>query len=195
MHFARALLGPALLLAVLVSSQVLAGDERDLIYKYPFFRPAKPATSTPPRLRLKATQGMWTVFFSKDGKELFGLGGDHILRRWTLATGKEVRLLTHAVNVTLAPDGASLIGCLFEGAARRPWMFVYDLKAGKLVQRVALPETSGSPLCVTPDGKTVISASYTSTTRLLARATGKEVATLPGRRWATVMAVSPDGKR
>jgi WD40 repeat protein len=137
--------------------------------------------------------------FTSDGKFLASSSVDHGICLWDLSTHKIVATVREVCggvgDFALSSDGKSLVAFGVAPGTRELVIVVYDVKSRKCVRQFAPPrKTVGQPLCITPDGKTLILGGWEPAASLVDLATGKEVATLPGKRRTKEMALSPNGK-
>src|SRR6266511_4167538 len=87
------------------------------------------------------------VAFSPNGRQLVSASGDHTIRVWDLADGREVQRLEHteaARSVVFSPDGKLLLSGGYDGVR------VWDAGTGKPLG--AFPQL-GTLVAVSPDGK------------------------------------------
>jgi WD40 repeat protein len=145
--------------------------------------------------------------FSPDGKYILTYSpGDKSLYLWSVATGKQMKRLGKAENVTsftFTPDGKQAVS----GAET---ISVWDLATGKELRQIELPEgatvaSGGNGLAVSPDGKRLWVVTHKGekdcTLRLFDLETGNLIARAD-RKFESVareadhsVAVSPDGLR
>jgi WD40 repeat protein len=133
------------------------------------------------------------VAYSPDGKTLASGNGDHTLRLWDAATGREIRkLVGHGgpvYSVAFSPDGKVLASGSQDGALR-----LWDATTGKGIQTL---QGHGEVYTIrfSSDGKTLASGNGDHTLRLWDAATGKEIRKLVGHGGPVYsVAFSPDGK-
>jgi WD40 repeat protein len=143
-----------------------------------------------------------------DGKSLWSAGSDATVRRWSMADGQEVNQLQirghqreQLQSAAFTPGGNTVVtGGMFDDS-----LIVWDLKTGQERFKIHVPDTLGSVLEVSPDGRVLASAAVqiTSTDRdfdeaihLWDLATGRELLKIgPGDAPTVSLAFSPDGKR
>jgi RNA polymerase sigma factor (sigma-70 family) len=135
--------------------------------------------------------GMTALAFSPDGRTLVS-GGDRVLRRFDVTTGKQQELFgtghgqTHAMAFT--PDGKTLAVASHDDAT------LWDTATWKEIRKI--PEKYVYSLAISPDGTRLATGVGGDTVRVWETATGKEKAACKGRHQGRIWAVafSPDGK-
>src|SRR5207247_2164669 len=108
--------------------------------------------------RLQGHQGPVTrLAFAGEGRALLSIGEDKTLRRWDVATGKELRRFAQHKGAVrplgFSPDGDTLVSQSFIGS-----VCVWDTVTGKERLRVRPPGPEGKEILVgavaiSPDGK------------------------------------------
>jgi RNA polymerase sigma factor (sigma-70 family) len=134
------------------------------------------------------------LLFSPDGKQLVAATGgkDRSVRLLDVETGKELRRLEEASEVSVrtlafSPDGKLLVA---PGAANLA--LLWEAATGKVVGRLEGHTAPVSLVAFSPDGKIIASGSADHTVRLWDPDSGKVL-----HEWkidATALAFSPDGK-
>ncbi|HEY7158362.1 MAG TPA: sigma-70 family RNA polymerase sigma factor [Gemmataceae bacterium] len=157
---------------------------------------------------------VWSVAFSADSKTLLSSSDDKTIRFWDVATGKELRRLTHdnrIGKIALSPDGkllafidtikhASQNGAMWLSDHR---VRLWDVATGKELRQLTMPAkelpsklTVGfGSLTFSPDGKKILTGGMDGMLRVWEAATGKEVRQIPGFVGSPRQFVfAPDGK-
>jgi WD40 repeat protein len=100
-----------------------------------------------------------TVAFSSDGKKIGASGGDQV-KLWDVATGKELASFQHHLPVYGGPGPSFRTDVRMLAAANFQEIDLWDVATGK--ERATLSEHRGQVafLGFSPDGKTLIGASY-----------------------------------
>jgi WD40 repeat protein len=155
---------------------------------------------------LKGHQQVVRLAFDPDGKSLWSAGSDAIVRRWSISDGQEVKqwqIRGHQReqlrSAAFTPNGNTVVtGGMFCNT-----LIVWDLKTGQEQFRIQVPDTLGSVLEVSRDGRVLASAAVqiTSTDQkfqeaihLWDLATGRELLKIgPGDAPTISLAFSPDG--
>ena len=137
--------------------------------------------------------GNYSVAFSPDGRTLAAGSGDHSIKIWDIASGREVTKLTgHSgiVNsVAFSPDGRMLASASLDHTVK-----LWDVASGAELRTLAGHTEVALGVAFSPDGHTVASASFDHTIKLWDVASGRELRTLAGHSDAVnSVAFSPDG--
>jgi WD40 repeat protein len=140
--------------------------------------------------------------YSPDSKTVVTASDDKTARIWDVATGREIAILRgHKDAVHLAkfsPDGESVVTTSFnlsapfstvENAAR-----VWDAATGKEIATLHGHDSVVISAAFSPDGKSIVTASFDQTARLWETAAGREIAILRHDAVVAITAFSPDGK-
>ncbi len=92
------------------------------------------------------TRGIVAVAFSPDGSRLVSTGGDLQARLWEVASGRELRTLSHAANGALAyrPDGKVVATASQTEDAIKLW----DPQTGALVATLELGDVEQKPIAL-----------------------------------------------
>lgn len=135
------------------------------------------------------------VAFAPDSKTLVSGGqGNHAIRLWDAATGKEIQRLegheSQVDSLAFLPDGKTLASAGFDMTIR-----LWDLAARREIRRSkweinrVLSKTAFSP-----DGKQMISGIADGTLRIWDVISGKEIRRFPVPQSLRTAALSPDGR-
>lgn len=154
--------------------------------------------------------------FSPDGRLLASVGADHFVRIWEAKNGKElVKLPGHQTPIAclaFSPDGKTLLSASDRSGDQAGSVLIWNAATGEEVRKISFhrPGKEPTPLCFSPDGKTLAFAAWQRLERkhakgttvmqahavaLLDLETGKEIrkmGPLIGRLKAA--SFSPDGK-
>ena len=130
-------------------------------------------------VRLRHKEGIRSVTFTADGKQVITAGGDGRVCFWSLLDGKEALQVhkpgKHPLAVCLSPNGKRFATA--EGNAVRLW----DAKTGDELRSIAceINAKGGVPLVFSSDGKSIATVAGDRTVRVWAVDSGKEEARLP----------------
>src|SRR5262249_4923552 len=101
-----------------------------------------------------------SIAFSPDGKLIACGTGESLVSLWDLATGKEIRSLSHSGGdavfghvgiVAFSPDGKELITAAGDKVLR-----IWEVSTGKQVYSLDVGDGSIIGLAVSPDGKRIL---------------------------------------
>lgn len=132
-----------------------------------------------------------SVSISSDGRRIVSGGDDTLIKVWDATTGQE--LLTakgHSESICFTPDGLRIVNALGDTVT------VWGGNNGE--ELLALKGHTGSVLsvCVTPDGRQIVSGGRDRTVKVWDAVNGQELRTLSGHTdWVKSVGVSPDGRR
>jgi serine/threonine protein kinase/WD40 repeat protein len=155
-------------------------------------------TPAPPLRRLRGHTGpVHNILFTPDGRLVSAGGwpqGDHTLRVWNPATGKELRRFNAPGQVQalgLSADGRFALAGLDLGD-----MLYLDLETGDQVRQLRGHGWVVSWVGFAPDGRHAFSTAIDGTARMWDLSDGREVRQFPAwKKWVRAGAVSPDGRR
>jgi WD40 repeat protein len=117
------------------------------------------------------------ITVAADGKSVFSLGSDRIVRRWDAATGKSLGTFQAPPDTTLATFSTD--GRLVALANADETIRVHDVATGKELHRVKGHKGDIAALAFTPDGKTLASRGRNDNTiRLVDVAKGQDLRTM-----------------
>ena len=163
-----------------------------------WLQPLQPALYPPGTGLLRVLEGhshiVTAVAVTPDGRHAISASGDHTLKVWELASGRELRTLTghadfvHGVAVT--PDGQRAVS-----ASDDKTLKVWNLKSGRELRTLTGHSAGVHGVAVTPDGERAVSASSDQTLKVWDLASGRELRTLKGHSsYVRAVAVTPDGQ-
>jgi WD40 repeat protein len=128
--------------------------------------------------------------FAPDGATLYCAGMElnagrysNILKRWEVATGKELPSIKSPQSgfqsLAFAPDGKTIAWAANDAVIR-----LWDIATGKEIRAFGGPQQGGAPNAMTfsADGKTLATRSYDQVIRLWETATGKERGQIGGQQ-------------
>jgi WD40 repeat protein len=136
-------------------------------------------------------QSVRAVAFSPDGK-LVATGGGGTLKLWEVASGRELRTLSHATwaeAVAFSPDGKLVATAGWDKTAK-----LWEVASGRELRTLTGHTSRVNAVAFSPDGKVVATASGDRTAKLWEVASGRELRTLAHATSVEAVAFSPDGK-
>jgi WD40 repeat protein len=142
--------------------------------------------------------GVTSVAYSPDGKQIVSGSRDRTVRVWDTETGEVVAgpfegHTKAVISVAYSPDGKQIVSCSEDQMVR-----VWDAKTGEVVAGPFEGHTNAvMSVAYSPDGKQIASASWDQTVRVWDSETG-DVAAGPFEGHTNAIwsvAYSPDGKR
>ena len=151
------------------------------------------------------TNQVWSLSVSPDGKRVASAGTDGV-RIADTENGELLQTFKGHLGpvsaVTFSPDGQSVVSAGEQHFLRGPRNFgdptirIWDADTGKELAVLRGHTGQVKDLAVSPDGQTIVSASYDKTVRLWNAQTGVErLALRPGSGPVGSVAMSPDGQR
>ncbi len=136
-----------------------------------------------------------SVGFSPDGTRLASGSGDHTVKLWDAATGKELAiLLGHSSDVTSVTFSRN--GTRLASGSEDKTVMLWDVASGKAWATLQGHSEKVTSVAFSPDGSRLASGSWDKTVMLWDVASGQKLATLQGHsEKVTSVAFSPDGSR
>lgn len=139
------------------------------------------------------TDGLMTVNFSPDGKQLATTSLDMTARLWDAETGQEIRTFSGhndpTTNLVINPQATRLAVGSFDGTAK-----VWDLQTGEELYTLSGHGSSVWGIRFSSDGKLIATSSY-ETLRLWDAITGDELLALPVSGPSSQLFFPPDQTR
>ncbi len=140
------------------------------------------------------TKPVAAVVFAPDGRSVYSGGGDRVVRRVDVRTGREVAVFvghTEEIwSVAVAPDGRRLLSGGKDNTVR-----LWDVATAKEVRRLEGHTDQVRSVAFAPDGRLAVTGGEDRTVRLWDLETGRQVRRWDGHaRSVESVAFSPDGK-
>jgi WD40 repeat protein len=139
------------------------GETLILIVYAPQYKARLRAMSLPTGVKRYEIADQWSytfaIAFTADSREMILMDKDRILRRWDVATSKELMSYEPAHVNSIAAIAVSADGRFLASAGTRGDIHVWELKTGNLLHTLAAPETAGLEaievysLAFSPNGK------------------------------------------
>jgi RNA polymerase sigma factor (sigma-70 family) len=138
---------------------------------------------------------------SPDGKILVAETENSAVHLWDAATGKDLRQLTGRdgwfCDAAFSADGRLLVAAMLvapQGDQKRPWWAVWETATGKQLQHFDVGQME--TVAIAPDGKTVATADWYSSSTVYVRdtATGRKLHTFGPLGLVNKLGFAPDGK-
>lgn len=151
------------------------------------------------------SEGVGSVAFSPDGKQILTRSVDKTLKLWDVATGQEIQTFreypgVHYHSVAFSPDGKQIISGDENGIPK-----LWDVATGQVIRTFKggysnIIKGYNSNIIISiafsPDGNQIISGSLNNTLKLWDVASGQEIRIFTGHsKPVTSVAFSPDGKQ
>src|SRR5688572_30228010 len=140
------------------------------------------------------TDSAMSVAIAPDGRTAVSGSWDGSLRRWDVATGRELSVMPGVGGriwcVALSPDGRFAVA----GSDGDNTVRLWDLDEGREIQRWSGHDNIVTGVAFSPDGGTVASSSSDTTVRLWRATSGNVLHVFPGHRQPVrSVTFSPDG--
>ncbi len=131
------------------------------------------------------TEAVYSVAFTPDGKYVVSGSGDHTLKVWDSATGKEIKSFggpaghqNLVMSVSISPDGSLIASGGTDNTAK-----IWDFPSSTSLRSLAKSE-GASILAVSPDGSKLAGGDKDGHVKIWNSADGKELFQLNGHRGA-----------
>ncbi|MCA3448699.1 MAG: caspase family protein [Rhodobacter sp.] len=139
--------------------------------------------------------GVNSVAFSPDGRQVLTGSFDDTARLWDTATGWQIRSFTGhggwVYSVAFSPDRRQVLTGSLDATAR-----LWDAATGREIRSFTGHEYSVNSVAFSPDGRQVLTGSEDNTARLWETATGREIRSFTGHeRGVNSVAFSPNGQQ
>lgn len=140
------------------------------------------------------TQDVKQALFTPDGKFLVSISADKTARLWDWRTGEALKTFAGLTDAptSLALDNQTVAVVCNDGAVT-----LFDVATGKLKRSWSAGKGYAWVLALSPDGRTLATATWEAKTQLWDTATGQPQKTLTGdasRDFVKSLAFSPDGQ-
>jgi WD40 repeat protein len=190
----KVLLGGALVLLVLVGTQIYSYTRYGLFPTNPIFAMiGLPGNAFLVRDLTGHSASVSFVTFSPDGNTLASASADKTIKLWNLGTGEQILTFKgHSDwvrSIAFSPDGNTLASAGYDKTIK-----LWNLTTQEEIRTLKGNFDSFSSVAFSPDGKTLASGSYDETIKLWDVATGEQIRTLKGHfHSVNSVAFSPDG--
>ncbi len=131
--------------------------------------------------------------FTPDGKYLVSISADKTARVWDWRTGESLKTLA---GLPAAPNALALDNNTIAVICNDANVSVFDVATGKPIRTWSAGKGYGWAMALSPDGRTLATATYETKTRLWDTATGQlqqNLGEIESRNFVDLLAFSPDG--
>jgi len=145
--------------------------------------------------QLGHTDGVRSVAFSPNGRQVLSCSNDSTIKLWNIDTGREIMTFSghesYVRSVAFSPDGRQVLSGSSDSTIK-----LWDINTGREIMTFSGHEGEVTSVAFSPDGKQVISGSYDQTVKLWDVNTGREIRTFSGHTDLVFsVAFSPNGKQ
>jgi WD40 repeat protein len=145
--------------------------------------------------QLGHSQGVHSVAFSPDGRQILSGSHDQTIKLWNIDTGREIRTFSGHISsidsVTFSTDGRQILSGSSDTTIK-----LWDVSTGKEIRTFSGHKNWVISVTFSPDGRRVLSGSEDKTIKLWDVNTGREIRTFSGHtEGVSSVAFSPDGRQ
>lgn len=163
------------------------------------------AISEKPEIFVQLGHSVSFLAITPDGKNVVSGSGDHTLKLWDMASGREIRTFVghkEAMNsLAVSPDGRYIISASGKLSGSGKSLVMWEMQTGQEV-RDFQPNDRATAVAFTPNGKYIVTGSSSGSgwddsyksMALWDAATGREIRKFGDTSSKNALAVTPDGR-
>jgi WD40 repeat protein len=129
--------------------------------------------------QLGHTQGVNSVAFSPDGKQILSGSYDSTVKLWDMVSGREIRTFQEHISgvnsVAFSPDGRQVLSGSTDTTSK-----LWDVASGREIRTFSGHTGFVHSVAFSPDGRQILSGSSDNTIKLWDAAGGREIRTFQG---------------